>query len=998
MGAATGIARGVRALEKAFQLKKFRPKFRSAVVAEAALDKVIRGPDAATVMSNALVDVAGAPAVGGMTSTQYAMYVLNQVEIPTDLRVGGALKDAGLDAGKMTPLQRGKRLLDHQVPELNEGAKKFLPQQSAITREEHIARNLAALKEEVPPAGPPFERIPADPKKRKVPETRPGNLLPLEGASSFREGGDSNWFITGLAGPQFVLDDARDPIARGIFLTQRRARLNANVTAARFEEKLAAAGKILSRVKKKDRQELSKRFFRVVNSIDTAGLKTALKEMPNRESAEAALEVRDFLTRWLDDHRGLANEFFNAANVDDAVRTAARNDYNKRGILDRLGLLVFRESDFFYDSINGARRPGSIPAELAGVDLGNNAALAHIFGGKPKEDIIEVMRALTTGMIRKEVLEPAYREMGIAAQNLPGNKRIYVEDWLKNLKGVPAVFDRILDNSYRLGRTRLNFNFARGPVSELSGFLLAGWYRGALYGNGGYYLANFIGQAFLNPAAKYGPFRAFQGIARHFEESFDRLPSQALMGGFEALFGRDIPKTAFGKELNRMRGVRDTRRFLRWMDENSGPARSEFINRSIGVHVGLAEAIDRYNMRNGANITWDMLMRGQVDDQIANNLMFEALLDSERVNFLYGMDGTNPILGRIFGRAIIGHVAQFLSFFPKQAEFLLGPLIKEGDPGVFLKYLFLAGFLSRNAGMAWGIDLESAYFFGSVPRTREGVPLPVGPSIQALWLMLKSINSDDELERARLTKELMRTVGLLYHPGVTQREKTVRFFQALRTERLLDPNGPPWELQQVWGPTAAEQQGPIFGPAGGFKPTPENLERNIQNILHSETPARALGFPVLSDRQERRILREIKRANTVWSAQARDLTKQMLTEMQLHGTNTEKFRGLMDRARDDGWPIDGMLQDGVLRAVLPRIMRVFLEQPIMIKAQFYDLLEQLYDETFTDTPEVPLELREQPERFGRFGQSVERVPRATLGLPPGVSPGDAAILKALEEE
>jgi len=156
------------------------------------------------------------------------------------------------------------------------------------------------------------------------------------------------------------------------------------------------------------------------------------------------------------------------------------------------------------------------------------------------------------------------------------------------------------------------------------------------------------------------------------------------------------------------------------------------------------------------------------------------------------------------------------------------------------------------------------------------------------------------------------------------------------------------------GLTAAEQQGPVFGQAGGFDPNPENLEKSIENIVHSETPARALGFPTVSDRQRRRIDTEIRRMNRVWQSLMSDLVNEMLIEVQNHPgmsmddiQKSPRFVELAKAAETQGLPIKAMLEDRILDQALPRLLRVFNDSKKLTKQQtqpyLYDAFPDYFD-------------------------------------------------------
>lgn len=169
----------------------------------------------------------------------------------------------------------------------------------------------------------------------------------------------------------------------------------------------------------------------------------------------------------------------------------------------------------------------------------------------------------------------------------------------------------------------------------------------------------------------------------------------------------------------------------------------------------------------------------------------------------------------------------------------------------------------------------------------------------------------------------------------------------------------PRELLGFTGPTAAEQQGPIFGQAGGYDPNPENLERNIVNILRSETPARALGLPTVSDRQRRRIETEIRRMNKVWTSLMIDLSDAILVEVQEgrgpspeFPNGQERYQNLLLAAEKQGLPIAAMVKDQTLDIVLPRVIRLFEDSRGLTKQMIYPNLQRMFPDYFEDPTRV----------------------------------------------
>ena len=917
---------------------------------ERIADKYLRGPSVVEETSGSIVEAAGLVADGMETSVEKAARHLRKTVIPQENRIGGAVADAGL-TGKMDPAVRGEKLLEHQVPGIPETAKPF------------FERGPVLLGRDVGVQG----------------IRDPNRLLPGANTTSaaLKSGEDIGAYGAFVGTTKFIFDDPRNPIAQGIYRTQRRARMRSRVFIDEIGKVFRPLENEIRKIRKPElREKFSRDFLRLVNAPPGKARTTAGKLLTDTQR-QLADQTRDFFEGII---RKNPDKVQAAITSIAASRTTPRlrghfkmlqgqifDEYSKRGVLEQLGFILWRNEDFLSVGPDGVFRR-AIPTELQEIDdLGKIDNLIHLFqhtyAGKDAisrrlpPDLVETFRATFGGIQRRMILEPAWRDMEKAVANLPPRMRQAGTDWIQNLRGVPSAASDAFFGRAQNARERMKYNFEVGFVDEAASALLETFYRGALFGNRSNFFANFFGQGFVNEAALEGPFAAFQGIARHYRKAFDGLPEEAFMGSFDALFGREIPRTKMGKALSLIPGIDAFRNFWEKAERQAGMTGSELINRSVGMHIGLKDALDRYNWRNRqANPAWtdvtmkELLTSDKVDPRVRDNLYFEALLHSERVNFVYGVDGSNPHIQRVFSRRATALTTQFLTYFGRQGEFLVDPIVKQRDPGIFINYLLLSGWLARLAGKAWGIDYSSSMIFGSIPRVREGMPVPAGPLPQLLVLGMRMVTEDDPEKAARFTKEFHRVLGLAV-PGFVQLERDKSFIETLAYERLLTPGEWPKELIDLWGPTAAEQNYP-FGKYGGHYPTDENLKRNLENILHSETPARAMGIPTLSSRMERRILTEIRRSNRTFRFEMHRIVDALIEEQQKHGENTERFQALVEEAGRMGIPFATAYQEGILTSVLPRVQRALLDSPKLTKAAYIDLVRDMYPEMWDD-PEIP---------------------------------------------
>jgi len=838
-------------------------------------ERAIRGPEPTVPFARHLVSIAEVPPAR-VSAIERTIPMIREAELPVDSRIGGVIEDLGLTDLK-DPEALGREVALRTLPPgASKELLKFGPQGPIFQQKSGWG------------GGPPRQlELPIWP----TPITDPARLLTA--STGFDPGPDITLFGRNFMSPRWILyDDPSDGIARSIYLTQRRSSFDAVRMAGLHAEAFRGLNDLLKKAGIKGYTSLSKRLFGAINARPGKELAQKLGAL-SKEERRIAITTRGFIETYLRGHGAAATE--------------------RRGLLEQAGFAVWPEEEFLITGKSGAARRGAFPLELADVPVADNIIFRHLYPGmKPSEDIVSAVRALSSGMIRNDLLKPAWKEMQKAAKNLPPRKRGFVRLWLANLQGVPSRFSQTFDELTSAVKADTKTPLYTSPVTELSSFVLSGYYRGLLFGNMNTFFSNFFGQGLANQAAKNGVFKTLYALGRHWKYASDGVPKEAFMGGFEALFAKEVPKSTFGLKLRQLPGIRQFRDF--WNDvaePQMGMMGNEFTNRFWGMKLGLGNALDNYNLRNKTRFTWDDAVEGRVPSLVKDGLMFEAMMHSDQVNHLWGVAGGNPVLRHYFGQTIIAHATQLLNWFPKQSEFLFGPLVKRGDPGILTNYMLFTGWLSNLAAKAWGIDFNRSAYWGSVPSVQGiGAPFPAGPSVDALWTLFSAIHEEvegDPNQAKRYWEELSRHLEQITVPGVSAREKAEVFWKSLETGGLFTPTHlfaeafgveRPRELMAFTGPTAAEQQGPIFGRAGGFDPNPENLERNIINILRSETPARALGLPTVSDRQRRRIETEIRRMNKVWTSLMSDLVNALVIEIQEGRKDGPRYQALIQAAEE----------------------------------------------------------------------------------------------------
>ena len=986
-----GIPVFIRPLFYQTSVESYRPY----IPPERVPDVVMRGPDSGQRMTQALRQGALTPPGEGGTSVERLVPALRQTEIRDEDMVGEFGRALGIDKDKtLTPTERGELLTERSLrPGWKEPVKDFLPRGPAFTPPEGGGPPVAGK------GGGGAAPSPPSPPVRHTAE-----------AVSGREPQDLWFWGRNFGSPQWVLDDPRDPLSQAIYTSQRNMRTDAGMRAWEYELDLRDFDKNLSGLGPKAYKESSRKIMRYLQAPEeSADLERAWSGLSLKEK-EAAREPRavliDFLKRWAE-KKGVGKDL-------DLFPTGLKTIQNP---LEFAGRILWGKEKFQTVGKNG-NIVNVFPRELADMQIGDNPLFTHLpwSQGHRTTDAVGVVDALVRGIIREEVLEPNWKNMREAADALPRYKREYVNRWIERQQGRPSIWGAGLGERYSTTGARRQKSFFSTAVSEGADFLTMSLYRGFLNGSSTYNFDQFFGQTFQNLAAKHGPFAAFEGIAKHYQAAFDGVPKPVLMGAFEALF-HDHQASTIGRQMNQVPGIRNFRRFWRDVIEpQTGPLTGEFMARSSAAHLALKQFVDETNLARGTNYTVrDMLEMAHAQNPLGQEAMYRIAIESERMHGVYGVDGQNPTLGMLIPRRVATLSTMFLHWYPKQAEFLFGPIVKERDPGILVNYMLLTGWLTNVMARSQGIDYERSSWFGAAPQARAGLPLPMGPAAQALAMFGmaadEEINGDPEQARRYYVElgGLLDAVvaGALHSPlGAPQLNKSQRFFQMLEQEALYTPGRevaellekeygvpqlggfPERMLQDRWGPTAPEQPGPIFGPQGMNPALQQELDGSIGNILRSEAIPRALGLRTLSDRQRRRIDQTIRRQNRLLQAEMTPLIERAVEVMRedANFTQNPEWQRVIQEAKDKGLPIEPGLEARVYQLVLPQLLRTFRASNRITRAMTKGMLDDLYPEIFAD-PIHPLKPSNWPE-------PSRTLPKGELPKPS--SPFDPELLQEMQ--
>jgi hypothetical protein len=132
--------------------------------------------------------------------------------------------------------------------------------------------------------------------------------------------------------------------------------------------------------------------------------------------------------------------------------------------------------------------------------------------------------------------------------------------------------------------------------------------------------------------------------------------------------------------------------------------RTEGYVRGMGMFTGMHRLSRKMGFKNFA----EAAQAGHGDAIVANAVRY-----TEEVNHMFGVLGKPTMFSRL-SRSLGVAATQFLSFVPKQMELLLD--MGRKNPGYFLRYMQLSGWIQRVAATELGVDMSSYVGMGFMPK------------------------------------------------------------------------------------------------------------------------------------------------------------------------------------------------------------------------------------------------------------------------------------------
>lgn len=386
---------------------------------------------------------------------------------------------------------------------------------------------------------------------------------------------------------------------------------------------------------------------------------------------------------------------------------------------------------------------GARPVEFTGLPATAEIVVNHLLDRTGKlgyvRDTANMLEIYSRASLRKIHMEPAYQDiLDMAA--IDGRSHIikYTDDFVKELKGIPSSMDQHIDNMIGTAAEKSGNVWKPGSASRAALGISSMYYSALLAGNLSYLIQN-IGTGVLNPLAKYGAFNTITGL---FKMATPEGRAMAKAAGVDRQFARIFEDATFRKYSEVL--------------SKFGPEQSEFFNRGLSFHAALSDITRR------SGKSWKQLQ----DEGLAQRALADAIIATEFTQHVYGALGRSPMLSRTLGKTVTSIATQFLSFAPKQTEFLLS--LTKDNPGYIMRYLAYSGMTQRIAAQELNIDASNFVGFGYFPTPRKEEVWQKSPGIQTLshgmeWLAAANVNDPIAMEQAsqKVLKDLSNTIPMM---------------------------------------------------------------------------------------------------------------------------------------------------------------------------------------------------------------------------------------------
>ena len=445
------------------------------------------------------------------------------------------------------------------------------------------------------------------------------------------------------------------------------------------------------------------------------------------ESTTVNEELSELLFDILDTSTSDANYAKLTADLSPQQRKAVSDIRHELDLIgDRLGITG---TDAFIDGyIHHAFDPtnfskGQALPEFAGMTKSGNVFLGALLKRNGEKGFVKdahaALEVYARGVSRKLHVEPALKQFKARATwyaNRPGGKDKFFGDYadmmIAQLNGEPSMAGRVIDKMASgvyaaAGKPYQPGNVSRG-VLAMNNLI----YTSLLAGNRRYPIMA-IATALSTTSAKYGMFRTVKAMFkmatpegqlafRHMnvDKQFGRIFESDLMNGINKL------TSGLSNVRPMSLSTQDSELFIRGMtfwasiDDNL-------------TKLGYS----KFRMADEAGFGQEVL--------------FEAMRQTEEINHYFGVLGKSPALGRMSksGSAL---ATQFLSFPFKQSETLIA--LGKDDPGNIVRFMMASGWVGRVAAQELGMDVqEYVGFSAAIPRPNQ----LTSPGVTLLSSMIK---------------------------------------------------------------------------------------------------------------------------------------------------------------------------------------------------------------------------------------------------------------------
>ena len=307
-------------------------------------------------------------------------------------------------------------------------------------------------------------------------------------------------------------------------------------------------------------------------------------------------------------------------------------------------------------------------------------------------NLVDVLQSRISTGLRKAYFNPVVEDVLKRFEKAPEAVKTYIQAYCERIQGRPGIIEQWLERN--LDRAFKSFYYP-GMGSKWQGRLTVMYYRGLLGGAVDTAFKNLF--QVRNPIIEVGFLNTLEGVTD--------MMGPTGRAAFKKAGALDEYLISVDQHANAL----TSKGFVKTLDAVLfAPMKfSEYLNRGISFHAGLAEAASKG-------------YRGQEAIDFARYVV-------QKTQFTYGVANTSPYIQNPLVK--LGY--QFSSYPLKEWQFILQTLKGPDKTKKLIRMMAFDG-LAVGLSMATGVDLANAvgWSWAKIPGTNKTIPVPWGGMTQ----------------------------------------------------------------------------------------------------------------------------------------------------------------------------------------------------------------------------------------------------------------------------